>query len=207
MTKQENQVLENQQTVTGDKIHRSMTIDELFMRFPQKAQKLAQVLTKAGLNCVGCSASTWETIESGCIRHCMDEVQIVELLEKLNRILEETSDPSLITLTAKAAQKFKEICDAEGKTGWAIRFDEIPAGCSGFEYVLDFSEKPNTDDPDEEDIVFSMHGVDIHVSKRVVNRLRGCEIDFADGLQPGFKISNPNARSSCGCGSSHGYDG
>ena len=46
-------------------ITRDMTIDEVFKKFPSKAQKLAQELTNAGLNCVGCSAATWETLEAG----------------------------------------------------------------------------------------------------------------------------------------------
>lgn len=181
-------------------IHRQMTIDELFSTFPQKAQKLAQELSKAGLNCVGCSSSTWETIESGVLRHGKAEDDIQKLLSKLNNILEEKVDTSTITLTEKAASKFKAILEEEGKSGYALRFDEQPAGCSGFEYVLDFSEKPS-----ENDAIFSCHGVDIHVDTRVLPKLLGCEIDYVDGLQAGFKIVNPNARSTCGCGTSHGY--
>lgn len=186
--------------MTQQTIHRQMTIDELFSTFPQKAQKLAQELSKAGLNCVGCSSSTWETIESGVLRHGKGEDDIQKLLSKLNSILQEKIDTSTITLTEKAASKFKIILEEEGKSGYALRFDEQPAGCSGFEYVLDFSEKPS-----ESDVVFSCHGVDIHVDNRVLPKLLGCEIDYVDGLQAGFKIENPNARSTCGCGTSHGY--
>jgi iron-sulfur cluster assembly accessory protein len=130
----------------------------------------------------------------------MNEEQTVLLLQKLQSILEETSDVTTITITQKAADKFKEICAAEGKPLIAIRFDERPAGCSGFEYDLDFSTGAT-----ENDAVFHGFGVDIHVDKRVLPHLIGCEIDFVDGLHSGFKISNPNVSSSCGCGSSHGY--
>ncbi len=182
------------------KIIRTMTIDEIFATFPQKAQKLAQVLSKAGLQCVGCSASTWETLESGILKHGYDETHLEELLKNLNKVLDEESDVETITLTERAAKKYKEICEADEKAGWGLRFDEKPAGCSGFEYTLDFSEKAFSDDA-----IFVCHGVEIHVNKKVLGRLLGCEIDFVEGLQSGFKISNPNVRSSCGCGTSHGY--
>lgn len=181
-------------------ITREMTINEIFAKFPSKAQKLAQVLTRFGLNCVGCSASTWETVESGVLRHGMTECQLNELLDRLNEELLHESDPDTITLTKEAADEFARIAKAEGKEGWGLRFDEKPAGCSGFEYVLGFSEKPASDD-----IVFHSNGIDIHVYKQALGRLQGSEIDYVTGLQSGFKISNPNARSSCGCGTSHGY--
>jgi iron-sulfur cluster assembly accessory protein len=185
----------------SETITRDMTIKQIFSKFPAKAQKLAQELTKAGLNCVGCSASTWETVESGVLRHGMTEKDLGELLEKLNTVLAHEVDTSTITLTEEAANEFKAISKHEGKEGWALRFDEKPAGCNGFEYVLEFSEKPS-----EHDMVFHSHGIDIHVYKSALGRLQGCEIDFVRGLDSGFKITNPNARSSCGCGTSHGYD-
>lgn len=184
-----------------DSITREMTINEIFAKFPSKAQKLAQELTRSGLNCVGCSASTWETVESGVLRHGMTEQDLKDLLDRLNTVLLQESDPTTVTLTPNAAEVFLRICSQEGKDGWALRFDEKPAGCSGFEYVLGFSEKPTP-----EDVVYHSNGVDIHVYKQALGRLQGCEIDYVDGLQSGFKISNPNVSSSCGCGSSHGYD-
>lgn len=185
---------------TEQQITRHQTIDEVFAKFPQKAQKLAQVLSKAGLNCVGCSASTWETLESGVLTHGFDEQVLLKLLNDLNAVLEEESDPETVTLTERAAHKFLSICEAEGKVGFGLRFDEKPAGCSGFEYTLDFSPKAMKDD-----VVIPSHGVDIHIASNMISRLVGCEIDYVDGLQSGFKISNPNVRSSCGCGNSHGY--
>ncbi len=184
-----------QETIT-----KTMTINEIFAKFPAKAQKLAMELTRSGLNCVGCSASTWETVESGVLRHGMTEQDLGDLLNRLNKVLQEESDPDTITLTPRAAEEFKRISSQEGKEGWSLRFDEKPAGCSGFEYVLGFSEKPTADD-----LIFTSCGVNIHVYKQAIGRLQGSEIDYVDGLQSGFKISNPNCRSSCGCGSSHGY--
>ena len=50
-----------------------MTIDEIFGKFPDKSQRIAQELTNAGLHCVGCQAATWETLEVGMIGHGFDE--------------------------------------------------------------------------------------------------------------------------------------
>jgi iron-sulfur cluster assembly accessory protein len=184
-----------------DAITKEMTIEEIFTTFPQKAQKLAQEMTQFGLHCVGCGAATWETLEAGMLGHGMEEEKIEELLGRLNQILKEETDLTAVALTPKAAKKYLEILEEEGKQGWGLRLAEKAAGCSGFEYMLDFSQKAKN-----EDAVFISQEIEIHVNKHSLNRLLGSVIDYADGLQgAGFKITNPNVRSSCGCGSSHGY--
>lgn len=184
-----------------DKIAKEMTIEDIFTRFPQKSQKLAQEMTNMGLHCVGCGASTWETLETGMLGHGFDDQQIDELVRRLNAILSEEVDLSTITLTPRAADVFQRILKEEEKEGWALRFGIRAGGCSGYEYILDYSQNPK-----EEDQVFTSHGVAIHVNKNMVERLLGCEIDYVDGLQgSGFKISNPNAKGACGCGKSQSY--
>lgn len=182
-------------------INRQMTIEDILSLFPHKAQRLSQEITNAGLHCVGCHAATWETLEAGMYGHGMNDQQIDRLVERLNALLEEETDLSTITITKRAARKYLQILDEEGKHGWGLRFSEKMAGCNGFEYVLDYSEKANPDDT-----VFESEGIEIHIHNASVSRLLGSEIDFVDGLQgSGFKVSNPNVRSSCGCGTSHGY--
>ncbi len=182
-------------------ITRDMTIEEVFKRFPNKGQKLAQEMTNMGLHCVGCSAATWETIEAGMLSHGMTEEDVQNLLKKLNTILAEEEDLTTITITPKAAKKFLEILAEEGKTGWGLRFGERAAGCSGFEYFLDYSEKAKPGD-----LVLESQGIQIHIHHKSTERLMGAVIDYVDGLQgAGFKISNPNVKASCGCGNSHGY--
>ena len=182
-------------------ITKEMTIEEILSSHPGKSQRLAQEMTNAGLNCVGCGAAVWETLEAGMLSHGFSEEAVGKLLKKLNTILEEKTDPSTISLTPKAAEKFLEILAEEGKTGWGLRFADRAAGCSGFEYVLDYSEKAQ-----KEDAVFVSQGVEIHINKQLVSRLIGSIIDFVDGLNgSGFKISNPNAKGSCGCGKSQSY--
>ena len=182
-------------------IARDMTIEEILSGFPQKSQKLAQEMTRTGLHCVGCGAATWETLEAGVLGHGFTEADLESLMKRLNAILEEKVDPNTITLTAKAAQKYISILQEEGKQSYGLRFGDMAGGCSGFEYILDYSEAPTEDDQ-----VFESQGVQIHVNRHMVPRLLGCEIDYLDGLNgSGFKISNPNAKGSCGCGKSQSY--
>jgi len=182
-------------------ITRDMTIEEIFTKFPQNSQRLAQEMQNAGLNCVGCGAAVWETLEAGMLSHGFGEEDIEKVLGRLNKILEEKVDLETITMTKRAATKYKEILEDEGKAGWGLRFGDRAAGCSGFEYTLDYSEKAGP-----EDRTFVSEGVEIHVEKAIVGRLMGSVIDFVDGLQgSGFKITNPNVKGSCGCGKSQSY--
>lgn len=188
-------------TTQQQRIHPQMTIEEILSGFPGKAQRLAQEITNAGLHCVGCGAATWETLEAGMLGHGMSPSMVIALVAKLNSVLDEKEDLSTITLTPKAAGKFQEILLEENKAGWGLRFGEKMAGCSGFEYYLDFSEKANADDT-----IFESQGIQIHVKSNLEGRLKGCVIDYVEGLQnAGFKITNPNVKAACGCGSSHGY--
>lgn len=183
------------------KIHRHMTIEEILSLFPYKAQRLSQEITNAGLHCVGCHAATWETLEAGMMGHGMNDEMIDRLVDRLNALLEEPVDHSTISMTKRAAKKYLEILEEDNKVGWGIRLAERMAGCNGFEYALDYSEKALPDDS-----TFECHGTQIHVNNAMLKRLLGSEIDYVDGLQgSGFKISNPNVKSSCGCGTSHGY--
>jgi iron-sulfur cluster assembly protein len=188
---------------TAKKIHKDMTIDEILGMFPHKAQRLSQEITNAGLHCVGCHAATWETLEVGMRGHGLSTEAMNRLISRLNALLEEKDDVdfSTISITERAVKKYQEILEEEGKKGWGMRFSEVMAGCNGFEYVLDYSEKAEADDK-----IYEYHGLQIHVNKNMVPRLVGSVIDFVDGLRgSGFKITNPNVRSSCGCGTSHNY--
>jgi iron-sulfur cluster assembly accessory protein len=199
MSNQENLAEKKSKTA----INRNMTIDQILGMFPYKAQRLSQEITNAGLHCIGCHAATWETLEAGMLGHGMNEEAIERLVKRLNALLDEPEEVSsgTIGMTKRAAQKFLEILEEEGKQGWGMRFADKMAGCNGFEYILDYSEKAEADDE-----IFESHGIQIHVNKGCVKRLLGALIDFVDGLQgSGFKITNPNVKSACGCGTSHNY--
>ncbi len=178
-----------------------MTIAEIFSTFPHKSQKLAQAMTNAGLHCTSCSAATWETLEAGMLGHGMKQEECQKLLNKLNAILEEEQDLETITLTPRAAEKFRLFAKEDGKEGCGLRFADTAGGCGGFQYVLDFEEKPT-----DNDVIFESEGIKIFITQGMLGRLLGCVIDYVDGLQgAGFKISNPNVKSSCSCGTSQGY--
>lgn len=190
-----------QEETSKKTIDRLMTIDDILNMFPGKAQRLSYEINRAGLHCVGCHAATWETLEGGTRKHGINEEKLLELIDRLNKLLDEPEDEASVTLTPRAAKKYLEILEEDGKQGWGLRFDEIKAGCSGFEYQLDYSEKALEDDE-----IFESHGVQIHLKKGKVSRLVGSTIDYVDGLNgTGFKVSNPNVKKSCGCGTSHGY--
>ena len=182
-------------------ISSQMTIADIFTQFPEKGQKLAQEMSNFGLQCAGCSASTTETLEVGVLSHGYLEKDLEELVSRLNAILDEPLNLGTIAFTKRGAERFKSVLKSENKEGWSLRLSDKPGGCGGFEYVLDFSEKANDDDE-----VFSSEGLEIHVAKSRLDRLRGSVIDFVDGLNgAGFKISNPNVQGSCSCGRSQSY--
>jgi iron-sulfur cluster assembly accessory protein len=183
-------------------IHKEMRIQEIFSTYPQKSQTLAQIMTDTGLHCVGCSASTWETLEAGTLGHGMSQLDLESLISRLNDVIEEKQvNPNTITLTERAALKYLQILEQEKKQGWGLRLNEKLSGCNGYEYTLDFSEKATSDDD-----TFICHEIEIFVKKNSTERLLGSEIDYVDSLtNGGFKVSNPNVKSSCSCGTSHGY--
>jgi iron-sulfur cluster insertion protein len=104
----------------------------------------------------------------------------------------------MITLTAKAAEKVKEIRESEGLGDQGLRVRVIGGGCSGFTYDL-FFENETT----ELDHTFESEGIRLYVDMMSYQYLEGTEIDYVEGLHgAGFKFVNPNAKSTCGCGSS-----
>lgn len=104
----------------------------------------------------------------------------------------------MLTLTEKAATKVKEIQDAEGLHEQGLRVKVVGGGCSGFSYDLFFE-----DETTEMDQRFESHGVPLFVDMMSFQYLEGTEIDYVEGLHgAGFKFINPQAKATCGCGSS-----
>ena len=115
----------------------------------------------------------------------------------------ERSDTTLVSLTATAAAKVRELM-AEEPAGEAavLRVAIQGGGCSGFQYGLGFDRGA-----EEGDLSWEAHGVTVVVDPFSAPYLRGATVDFVDGLQEsGFKIDNPNASASCGCGHSFTVD-
>ena len=104
----------------------------------------------------------------------------------------------MVTVTDYAAQKIKSMLDEQGHPEYGLRVGIAGGGCSGFQYKLAFEERE-----DEMDQVVEENGVKIFVDAKSCLYLSGATLDFQDGLMgAGFKIDNPNARSTCGCGES-----
>ena len=183
-------------------IDRQMTISDIISKFPAKSQRMAQAMTNAGLHCTSCSAATWETLEAGMMGHGMGEDEIERLVAELNQILAEEINMENITVTPLAAEKFRLFAKQEGFSEAAcLRFGDMAGGCGGFQYLLDFCEEP-----EKEDAIYVSEGIKICIRKNLVGRLLGSVIDYVDGLNgSGFKVSNPNVKSSCGCGHSQNY--
>jgi iron-sulfur cluster assembly protein/iron-sulfur cluster insertion protein len=104
----------------------------------------------------------------------------------------------MITITENAAVKVKQLIDAEGEDGLALRVAVRPGGCSGFAYEMFFDSDVATDD-----VTTEHGGVRVIVDASSAQLLTGAELDYKDGLdQSGFSITNPNAQRTCGCGQS-----
>ena len=110
-----------------------------------------------------------------------------------------TVEETLVTLTASAATKIKQLM-AEEPAGEAdvLRLAIQGGGCSGFQYGLGFDRGAM-----EGDVELELEGVKVVVDPYSAPYLRGAEIDYVDSIQAaGFAINNPNATASCGCGHS-----
>jgi iron-sulfur cluster assembly accessory protein len=101
-----------------------------------------------------------------------------------------------ITVTERAARRIGEILGAE--PGAMLRLSVMGGGCSGFQYKFDVDR-----DKAYDDIVVSRDGITVLVDPVSLQYLAGSEIDFVDDLiGASFKVNNPKAKASCGCGTS-----
>ena len=103
-----------------------------------------------------------------------------------------------ITLSASAAKHVAWLLEQEGQTGHMLRVSVNGGGCSGFQYSFSFDDKVNP-----EDRTFERDGVTAVIDETSLELLNGSEIDYVEELiGASFQVKNPNASSSCGCGSS-----
>lgn len=104
-----------------------------------------------------------------------------------------------VTLTKKAADMVRITQEQEGiDASHGLRIAVRGGGCSGFEYALDFEKEPR-----DNDWVYEQNGLTIYVDAVSAKYLEGTEVDYVLGATgAGFKFNNPQARGTCGCGSS-----
>jgi iron-sulfur cluster assembly protein len=104
----------------------------------------------------------------------------------------------MIKLTLKAAEQIRTLLAKQENTQMNLRVQVVGGGCSGLSYKLAFdSEKKDSDK------VFEFSGINLIVDAKSLLFLKDLELDFTDGLNgQGFVFNNPNAKRTCGCGSS-----
>jgi len=103
----------------------------------------------------------------------------------------------VLLLTPNAADEVRDLMRKPENAGKNLRVYIEQGGCSGMQYAMTFDEKR----PDDSTV--EAHGVSVVVDPFSAQYLRGAVVDFSDSLTAGgFKISNPNAKQSCGCGKS-----
>jgi len=104
----------------------------------------------------------------------------------------------MVQMTEKAVGKVREIMASQDPAPAGLRIAVVGGGCSGFSYSMAFENQPNMLDK-----TYDYHGLKIFVDQASLLYLDGAEVDFVETLEgSGFKFSNPQVKSTCGCGSS-----
>ena len=108
-----------------------------------------------------------------------------------------TGDERLIKLTENAAQKVSSLLTKQGRPQGVLRVAVVGGGCSGLQYKMDLQ-----DNPANRDILVESGGVRVVVDPKSALYVTGSELDYLDSLDGGFKVTNPNAATTCSCGES-----
>ena len=109
-----------------------------------------------------------------------------------------TAETQVINVTEAATTKIKELLASENKEGQGIRLSVAGGGCHGYQYGMQFEEGST-----EMDQVIEVEGVQFFIDPMSIPMLTGAQVDYVETVQgAGFAINNPNAQSTCGCGSS-----
>jgi len=116
----------------------------------------------------------------------------------MEMILENTATMAPVSLTEGAIEQLNLIRKQENiPLDYCLRLGVKGGGCSGFSYVLGFDQANDSDD------IFEIGGLNVVMNKAHAIYLLGMEVDFHNGLDNrGFTFDNPNAKSTCGCGTS-----
>ena len=121
----------------------------------------------------------------------------MENLSRKDQIEPSIAGP-LVTLTDSAIIKIKSMMEKENKQGYGLRFGVVTGGCAGLSYEMSFQKKSY-----ENDQICEQGGLEVFINQESAPFIRGIHIDYVDTLkESGFKYHNPNAKSSCGCGTS-----
>ena len=172
-------------------ITKDMTIGDVIKKYPS----VIETLQATGVHCVGCHVAYWETLEQGFKGHGMTDQDVDNAIRKLNQSAVPNDGKHTLKITPKAAKKIKEFTN--GMDGYGLRLKVISGGCSGMQYAFEVSKTT------DKDVELFEDGAKVIIAKENLGYVEGSMLDFADSLQDaGFKVSNPKATSSCGCGHS-----
>ena len=106
----------------------------------------------------------------------------------------------IVTLTEKAASKVKALLEKENKPDYGLRVGVTAGGCSSYMYEINLEKEPKADD-----MVIEDKGIKIFINPKSIEFMKGSTVDYLDTLMnAGFKVNNPNVKTSCGCGHSVG---
>ena len=184
-----------------------MTISTVVETYPE----VIETLMSFGVHCVGCCVAGMESLHDGFASHGMDEQAIDACIKKLNEVASSHArdapaksaratpqETEVLHITKEAAIKAKEIL--KEKPDHAFRIRVVPGGCSGYTYAMALDKNVHKDD-----VVVEKDVVKVLLDSETAKMIHGSKMEYIDSLQgAGFKLSNPNATKSCGCGKSFG---
>ncbi|HIJ97926.1 TPA: iron-sulfur cluster assembly accessory protein [archaeon] len=195
-----------EQHVQAVLITKQMPVSEVVEKWPSTEEIMKQL----GLNCFGCDGAPVDSIEQVATSLGFQQERVNELLNVLNEEARKTPprtsgfDPNAkyaVEITENAAKKINEIMKNSQKDGYGLKFGVKPGGCAGYSYGLDFQKEATAG---EKTLV--SHGVNVFVDEKSLPLVNEVIIDYVEALQgSGFKIKNPHAKKSCGCGKSDGF--
>ena len=106
--------------------------------------------------------------------------------------------PRVVTISANAAKRITQLIEMEGDATMRLRIEVVGGGCSGFSYKFSLDNESR-----EDDLVFKNHGVEFVTDEVAIEMLAGSELDYVEDMMgSSFQMKNPNASSTCGCGTS-----
>jgi len=108
------------------------------------------------------------------------------------------NEPDSISISDNAAKRIAALVEMEEKPGMRLRVAVSGGGCSGFQYGFSLDDEKNDDD-----LLFEKNGIEVVIDETSLDFLKGSQLDFVEDLIGSyFAMNNPNATSTCGCGSS-----
>ena len=175
-------------------ITKDMHVGDVIERYDDATE----VMMSHGFHCLGSHVDADASIDAEAKKQGMTDDELKAMIQEINATLEGKKHG--ITLSHEAAAKIKEMLTKAGKPEFGLRVQVMPGGCAGFKYAMRFEK-----DATANDYVVETDGVKLFIDKPSAEMIAGAQVHYVDTLQgAGFKINNPNAKKSCGCGESFG---